>query len=110
MKLTGDQVRQDLKATYDPASGNYYITLLGVRIGQMVRYGKYAGVNRNRVVDVCASRIYGKLGSYELEAGKERSLLNKLAPKLAKGVRLYMIGLPEAQDYSADLIRAAVSQ
>lgn len=88
MKLTGDQVRDDLKIDYVRDNGRYTITLKGVVIGHMVQYGKYVGWKRNRVRDVVGSRMNYPFRNMDLEASDRRSLLNKLAPKIARQIRL----------------------
>jgi len=88
MKISADQVRQDLKITYDSTNCGYPITLKGVVIGHMVRYGKYVGMNRSRVKDVVGSRMSYPFRNMDLEAADRNSLLNKLAPKIARVIKM----------------------
>lgn len=106
MKLTGDMVRDDLKIGYERDGGRYLITLKGVVIGHMVQYGKYVGWKRDRVRDVVGSRMNWPFRDMDLEASDRRSLLNKLAPKIAKTVRVAALSLPEPLEYSEALIQA----
>ena len=106
MKLTGAMVRDDLNIGYQRDNGRYQITLKGVVIGHMVQYGKYVGWKRNRVRDVVGSRMNWPFRDMDLEASDRRSLLNKLAPKVAKTVRVAALALDEPLEYSETLIQA----